>query len=254
MNGGRNYQHLPWWGWAWQDCSSSSFQVFQGPLCGLPSGASEWLLRALRVMVGDGLALVTAIPGSYSNPQEPNLLRWNSPTRFCNQKDAEKEHLSNYYFRAGLHFNLHLNLRGCYKSIECHHYWISFKKHLQETSIFDGEKNMVSCRFSLKISKNIIQLVVKTHGFPVFPKKIIPMAVISSSSHPARSRPMGRSSILPASWCVGPCSMWVCNPGRDVTTRMTRGWVYINITSIKIKKRNGEREREIMIDIERERD
>jgi hypothetical protein len=60
---------------------------------------------------------------------------------------------------------------------------------------------------------------------------------------------MGRSSILPASWCVGPCSMWVCNPGRDVTTRMTRGWVYINITSIKIKKRNGEREREIMIDI-----
>ena len=140
MNGGRNYQHLPWWGWAWQDCSSSSFQVFQGPLCGLPSGASEWLLRALRVMVGDGLALVTAIPGSYSNPQEPNLLRSNSPTRFCNQKDAEKEHLSNYYFRAGLYFNLHLNLRGCYKSIECHHYWISFKKHLQETSIFDGEK------------------------------------------------------------------------------------------------------------------
>lgn len=73
---------------------------------------------ATWVMVGDGLALVTAIPGSYSNPQEPNLLRSNSPTRFCNQKDAEKEHLRNYYFRAGLYFNLHLNLRGCYKSIE----------------------------------------------------------------------------------------------------------------------------------------
>ena len=64
----------------------------------LPVLLNDFYVRNL-VMVGDGLALVTAIPGSYSNPQEPNLLRSNSPTRFCNQKDAEKEHLSNYYFR-----------------------------------------------------------------------------------------------------------------------------------------------------------
>ena len=59
---------------------------------------------------------------------------------------------------------------------------------------------------------------------------------------------MGRSSILLASWCVGPCSMWVCNPGRNDPD--DTGMSLHHITSIKIKKRNGERERDIMIDID----